>query len=617
MTTAIPPSPNPAAAAAAPLSLVVAGHVDHGKSTIIGRLLAETNALPEGKLEQVRAQCARNARPFEYAFLLDALKDEQAQGITIDSARCFFKTAKRRYILIDAPGHVEFLRNWITGAARAEAALLVIDAQEGIRENSKRHGYMLSMLGVRQISVLVNKMDLVGWSRERFDGIVAEYSAFLNHLGLKPVSFIPVSGRDGDNVANRSSLAPWHDGPTVLEQIDAFPSRPPLTAAPFRLPVQDIYKFTAAGDSRRIVAGTVAAGRIQAGDEVVFLPSGKRTAIATVERFNAPPHPAAEAGEAVGFTLQTQIYVRPGELMVRAGEPAPQTGSRLRVNLFWLGRDPFIMGRDYKLKLGARQSPVRLAQVLNVLDAADFASGAGARQQVERHEVAEVVLETPKPVAFDLARELEPTGRLVIVDRYDIAGAGVVLENASGSGESVLETHVRERELAWQYSDLTPAERAAGHGHKAKFVVLTGGDDARRDALARALERKLFGRGHQAYFLGVRSLLAGLDSDLQSAGGGDSAGRETHLSRLGELARIFTDAGLIFITSLPEADEYDLRTLERLNHPNEILVVHLGAGGPAGYPAAVRLAPTLAVAGQVAAITDLLQSQEILPEYSL
>src|SRR5580765_5804124 len=183
------------------MNIVIGGHVDHGKSTIVGRLLADTHSLPEGKLEAVKALCERTAKPFEYAFLLDALKDEQSQGITIDAARVFFKTAKRHYIIIDAPGHIEFLKNMITGAARAQAALLVIDAREGVQENSRRHGYMMSMLGIEQLAVLVNKMDLVGFDQSAFAGIEREYRAFLERVGVKPAAFIPVAGRDGDNVA--------------------------------------------------------------------------------------------------------------------------------------------------------------------------------------------------------------------------------------------------------------------------------------------------------------------------------------------------------------------------------------------------------------------------------
>jgi bifunctional enzyme CysN/CysC len=252
-----PQAPGNGSASRQQLHIVIVGHVDHGKSTVIGRLLADTGSLPEGKLDQVRAMCARNARPFEYAFLLDALKNEQAQGITIDTARCFFKTARRDYILNDAPGHIEFLKNMVTGAARAEAALLVIDANEGIQENSKRHGYMASMLGIKQVAVLVNKMDLVDYSEDVFRYIREEYLAFLSRLGVEPVAFIPISAREGINMTAVSPETPWYGGPSVLEQIDAFTPASDRRGKPFRMPVQDIYKFTAEGDDRRIVVGTV------------------------------------------------------------------------------------------------------------------------------------------------------------------------------------------------------------------------------------------------------------------------------------------------------------------------------------------------------------------------
>jgi bifunctional enzyme CysN/CysC len=204
------------------MNIVIAGHVDHGKSTVVGRLLADTHSLPEGKLEAVQALCRRNSKPFEYAFLIDALKDEMAQGITIDAARVFFKTPQRDYLIMDAPGHIEFLKNMATGASRAEAALLVIDAEEGVRENSRRHGYMLQMLGIRQIAVLVNKMDLVGYDREVFDDIVKAYTAFLEEIGVKPARFIPVSGMAGDNIAAPSANMPWYKGDTVLVSLVRF-----------------------------------------------------------------------------------------------------------------------------------------------------------------------------------------------------------------------------------------------------------------------------------------------------------------------------------------------------------------------------------------------------------
>ncbi|MCB9211413.1 MAG: 50S ribosome-binding GTPase, partial [Ignavibacteriales bacterium] len=270
------------------MNIVIAGHVDHGKSTVIGRLLADTNSLPDGKLEFIRHQCEINARPFEYAFLLDALKDEQSQGITIDSARVFFKTVKRDYIIIDAPGHIEFLKNMVSGAARAEAALLVIDANEGVQENSRRHGYMLSMLGIKQIAVVVNKMDLVKYSKEVFEGIVNEYSEFLKSIGVVAKTYIPVSGREGDGIAALTEPISWFNGNTVLEVLDDFEKEKPALEKPFRMPVQAVYKFTNMGDDRRIIAGTVETGSLNVGETVVFYPSGKKSKVKSIEKFNAP-----------------------------------------------------------------------------------------------------------------------------------------------------------------------------------------------------------------------------------------------------------------------------------------------------------------------------------------
>ncbi|MHC4773548.1 MAG: sulfate adenylyltransferase subunit 1, partial [Planctomycetota bacterium] len=328
------------------MNIVIAGHVDHGKSTVIGRLLADTNSLPDGKLEQVRENCRRNSKPFEYAFLLDALKDEQSQGITIDSARVFFKTEKRHYIIIDAPGHIEFLKNMVTGASHAEAALLVIDAAEGVQENSRRHGYMISMLGIRQIVVLVNKMDLVDYKQEVFDAIVAEYTEFLDGIDVKAKSFIPVSGMEGDAVAALTDKMPWYSGQTTLQSLDNFKKEAPPVNMPFRMPVQDVYKFTKAGDQRRIIAGTVDTGSVTGGDEVIFYPSGKRSTVKTLERFNAETPEQFSASEAASLTLDQQIYIARGQLGAKAGQPQPNVSERLRVNLFWMGKKPMEPGKD-------------------------------------------------------------------------------------------------------------------------------------------------------------------------------------------------------------------------------------------------------------------------------
>lgn len=308
------------------MNVVIVGHVDHGKSTLIGRLLADTGSLPEGKLVLVEENCKRNAKPFEYAFLLDALKDEQSQGITIDTARSFFKSKKRDYIIIDTPGHIEFLKNMVTGAARAEAAVLVIDAHEGIQENSKCHGYMMSFLGIKDITVCVNKMDLVNYSEEVFENITKEYTAFLDEIRLELDNFIPISAREGDNIVSRSRNMPWYKGASALEALDAFAKVAPNYARELRFPVQDIYKFTAQGDNRRIIAGRIESGTVHVGDKVTFLPSQKSSRITAIEGFNVAKQKEVSAGQSVGLSLETQIYIRPGDIMCKANERPPPCG---------------------------------------------------------------------------------------------------------------------------------------------------------------------------------------------------------------------------------------------------------------------------------------------------
>jgi bifunctional enzyme CysN/CysC len=616
------------------MDIVVIGHVDHGKSTLVGRLLADTGSLPEGKLEQVQQACRRNAKPFEYAFLLDALKDEQAQGITIDSARCFFHTARREYIIIDAPGHIEFLKNMISGAARAEAGLLVIDVAEGVQENSRRHGYLMSMLGIRQIAVCVNKMDLVGYRQEAFEAVRDEYGRFLAKIGLEPLAFIPISAREGDNVARRGeSLCrelparasgagcpphgkagtgvrrmSWYAGPTILDLLDALQKEPAPVDKPLRLPVQDIYKFTEAGDDRRIIAGRIVTGRLRVGDEVVFLPSAKRSRIRSVEAFPSAGRQEAQAGESTGITLETQVYVRPGELMVRADEPQPRSSTRLEANLFWLSPNPMVVGRRYKLKLHAARAAAYLTAVHTVIDASDLTT-VTKRRQIERHDVAQVTLETLKPVACDPAVEIPPTGRFVIIDEYEIAGGGVILSAEQTSNSLVLE-HVRQRNRAWVRSQICPRERAERHGQRPALVVICGPQGGEMEALGRAVEEYLHRAGRLVYYLGLSNQLLGLNADLNVLGG-----REEFLRRLGETAHLFTDAGLIVVTTIADLDDFELQTLDTLNQPGELVVVNVGEVQLSRRPPDLVL--DQADPHALSALEALLQEKQYLQDYQI
>jgi len=595
------------------MNVVIVGHVDHGKSTVIGRLLADTGALPDGRLEQVRELCRRTARPFEYAFLLDALRDEQAQGITIDSARCFFKSAQRDYIIIDAPGHVEFLKNMVSGASRAEAALLVIDAKEGVRENSRRHGFLLSMLGIPQLVVLVNKMDLVGYSQEAFERIRSEYEAFLTGIGVRATAFVPVSAFHGDNLIGKSAAMPWYDGDTVLQVIDGFTRVAPPAERPFRLPIQDVYKFTEDGDDRRIFAGTVTAGRASVGDEVVFQPSGKRSRIASVEGFNVPPRSGVSVGEATGVTLETQVFVRPGEVMCRADQAAPEVATRFRASVFWLGCRPLTLGGRYKLKLCTAATTAYVREIVRVMDASDLSTG-GARHHVDRHEVAEVVLETVRPIAFDRAAGSAEMSRFVLVDGYDLAGGGIVTEPVA-VGASLFEERAGERRAAFTRGSVTPGERHQRYRQRPRLVLVTGGDGERLQAVGAEVERRLFEDGRYAYFLGLHSLEAGLDADV--AGG--LLPRDEHVRRLGELAGLFAEAGCILVTAVPDLDKAELHVIRALAAPSEVLVVGLAGeeDGTGDLPLALLLPPRADVEECARRIGALLVEQAVVLDYQI
>ena len=286
--------------AANQFKIVIVGHVDHGKSTLVGRLFHDTGSLPDGKLEELKQAAESRGAPFEWANLMDGLQSERDQNITIDTAQIWFRTQRRQYVLIDAPGHKEFLKNMVTGAAGADAALLLIDAAEGIQENSRRHGYVLGLLGIRQVAVLVNKMDLAGYRESRFREIETEYRAWLQTVGVVPGLFIPIAARHGDNIATNGANMGWYAGPTVLQSLDAFEPPSPPEARPLRFPVQDVYRF----DERRILAGRVESGSVRVGERVVFSPSGKTGTVQSIERWNAPPREVATEGECVGITLE-------------------------------------------------------------------------------------------------------------------------------------------------------------------------------------------------------------------------------------------------------------------------------------------------------------------------
>jgi bifunctional enzyme CysN/CysC len=577
------------------LNIVIVGHVDHGKSTLLGRLYADTGSLPDGKLEKVQAICRQQGKEFEYAFLFDAFLEEQEQGITIDTARTFFIWQDRQYIIIDAPGHKEFLKNMISGAARAEAALLLIDALEGVKEQSKKHGYLLSLLGVRQFAVVVNKMDLVGYRQDVFDGIEKEYREFLSQFGAVPERVIPVSAKLGDNIATRSSAMAWYGGSTVLDALHLFKKETARSEQPLRFPIQDVYKF----DARRIITGRVTAGRLKIGDHLVFSPSNKRANIRSVEAFNIEPSPTgAEAGQSVGITLDEQIFIERGEVATHQSQ-LPLVSTAFRANLFWLGRRPLEKGRKYLLRVATKEVDCEVAVIHKIIDTMDLAQQQDSTS-VARNQVAELTVRTKAPVAFDLSSSFEATGRFVLVDEYDIAGGGIITEVVRDDQEFLRE-EARRRDFAWVKGEVGIEERAQQYGHRAAIVLVTGGRHTGKSFLAKKLESRLVADGRHAYLLDGENLRRGLDADLSE----HERGQTTEMARrYGEVARLLIDTGLIVVsTTNPFGMGYAeaAQAIRTLVHPAPVIAVHMSkvpeeapAGtditlaGPADFDAATR-----------------------------
>lgn len=403
------------------LNIVVVGHVDHGKSTVIGRLLYDTHSLPEGAIEKVKRIAKETGKPFEYAYLLDAFEEEQKQGITIDTTQLQFHTTKREYVIIDAPGHKEFLKNMISGAANAEAALLVVDAKEGVQEQSKRHAYILSLLGIKKVYVIVNKMDLVDYSQEVFGKIRQEIGGFLGDLGVHPLKYIPVSAFYGENIANVSDKMPWYTDTSIIEGIDLIERDKGIEDKPLRLPIQDVYKF----DDRRIIAGRIESGSLKVGDEIVIYPEGKTTRIKSMAYWVPKDQKeVGKAGESVGIILEDEFFNKRGEVITHK-DALPLVTNRFKASVFWMGKNPLVVGKKYKIKLATEEVIGEVERIIKVIDATSLNSQE-ENAEVALNGVAEVIIKIEEDVVLDLFSESPVTGRFVIVEGYDVAGGGII-----------------------------------------------------------------------------------------------------------------------------------------------------------------------------------------------
>jgi bifunctional enzyme CysN/CysC len=518
------------------VKIVFVGHVDHGKSTLIGQLLEKTGSLPEGKIEALRASCEAQGRQFEYAFVLDALAEEQQQNITIDTTQIQFRTASRNYVIIDAPGHEEFLKNMITGAASADAALIVIAADEGAREQSRRHGQLLSLLGIRQLVVAVNKMDLVKFSEAAFRKIEEEYRAFLGSVGLSPRVFVPVSASDGANIADDNSAAmPWFQGPSLLEAIDDFEPVESAAEQPLRFPIQDVYRM----ENRRILAGRIESGTLRVGDQLLFSPHHKTARVATIERWPGSSAQAAAAGESIGITLRDQIFIERGHIASHQVD-APIESNRVRARVFWIGPEALRPGASYRLKLVTQNVECQVVAVENVLDVATLDSAAAGRPELRVNEVGEVTLQTRAPLVLDNHDRVPALGRFILADADRLLGGGII-----SGGRYTASSEVKSDNIFWSESEITAARRAGRNQHRGAVVWLTGLSGAGKSTIARALERELFQLRMHTYVLDGDNLRHGLNANLGFA----PDDRAENIRRVSEVAKLMADAGTVVITS--------------------------------------------------------------------
>jgi bifunctional enzyme CysN/CysC len=533
------------------LRVVIVGHVDHGKSTLIGRLLHETGNLPDGKLEQLKEVSKRRGMPFEWAFLLDALQTERDQGITIDTSQIRFRTPSRDIVLIDAPGHTEFLRNMITGASQADAALLLVDAAEGVREQTRRHGYLLQLLGVHQIAVVINKMDRIDYDPVRFEDIKKELTDHLGGLGLTPAAIIPISARHGDGVARRSDNTRWYDGPTVLEIFEGFRTAPPADLLPLRFPVQAIYKF----DDRRIIAGRIETGRLTVGETVTITPSGKKVKVRAIEAWPVPDESnvplQAGAGQSVGVTLDQEFFLQRGDVISAAS--APIAAQTLRARVFWLHETPLESGLALTVRIGTAETRATITGIPKAVDPG--ALETSGHDTIRQNNVGEILITLATSLAADTYEASPQTGRVVLDLDGRIAGGGLILvaEAAAAMQPNAVARTIAPavtqpktaNNIVPVESAVSAEERARRFGHAGAVIWFTGLPASGKSTLARALERHLFDGGASPILLDGDTVRSGLNSDLRFS----DEDRAENVRRLAEVAAHLSRSGFIAIVA--------------------------------------------------------------------
>ena len=531
MAQSLENNPNPS------INLVIAGHVDHGKSTLIGRLLHDTDSLTEGKMAAVKAMSERRGMPLEYAFLLDALQAERDQGITIDTTQVLFNSKKRSYLIIDAPGHKEFLKNMISGAAQADAGVVVIDVEEGIQEQSRRHCYLLRLLGLKEIIIVVNKMDLVEYSQRKFNHLKKQIVEYLSEIDLACKAVVPISARAGQGLVDLSEKMPWYTGTNFIDTLDQLPEANSTNDLPTRLPIQGVYKF----DERRIIAGRIESGTLKIGDELLFTPSNKRAAIESFEVWNAKDQKTkAIAGESVGIILNEEIFIERGHIASLSTD-APIETNVFRGKVFWIGNKPIIAGDRLKIKIGTAEHISEVQSIENKIDLTSLE--AIDADLLEKNDIGEVIFRTKSTVALDPFEKNHRTGRFVLINEYETVGGGIVSMQGYADQRGLYD--VTSKNIMVVSSRVDISARVANNGHKGGIIWLTGLSGAGKSTIAIEAEHQLFLKGYQVNVLDGDNIRFGLSADL----GFSPEDRTENIRRIGEVAKLFAEAGILVITA--------------------------------------------------------------------
>jgi len=555
------------------LRLLTCGSVDDGKSTLIGRLLYDSKMIYEDQLaalEQDSVTHGTTGGDFDPALLTDGLKAEREQGITIDVAYRYFSTARRKFIIADTPGHEQYTRNMATGASTCDLAIILIDARHGVLTQTKRHSFIVSLLGIRHVLVAVNKMDLVDFDQQVFDNIRTEYQQFVSRLDIPDLHFIPISALHGDNVVDTSEKMPWYNGNTLMSFLESVYIGSDRNLQDFRMPVQMVLRPDL---DFRGFSGTIASGIVRSGDEVMVLPSGKTTRVKSIETFDGPLKEAF-APLAVTLTLEDEIDCSRGDMIVRPGN-VPKQQQKLSTMIVWMSEEPMVPGKQYLFKQTTRMitgtvSTLRYQVDVNTLHRENAPT-------LGLNEIGRCDISLSEPVSFDSYQRNRATGSFIVIDRISnsTVAAGMILDRTAGTRQSELWDDLDEyqKELQDSTSAVETNEREARFGQKPVTLLLTGLTGAGKTSLAYALERRLFDMGRAAMVLDGQNLRRGISKDL----GFTAEDRSENLRRSAEVAQLMNNAGLICIAALvAPSEEIRQRAAETIGN-DRFLVIHVHA----------------------------------------